>query len=50
MPPEEPRTVVRGDALDLCLVAARRRDPATTSLRATGPDAAAVLELVRTYA
>jgi len=50
VPPEEPRTVVRGDALDLCLVAGRRRNPAETSLRATGPDAEAVLELVRTYA
>jgi uncharacterized protein (TIGR03084 family) len=50
VPPEEARTVVRGDALDLCLVAARRVDPAATRLRGTGPDAAAVLELVRTYA
>ena len=50
VPPEEPRTVIRGDALDLCLVAARRVDPAATRLRATGPDGAAVLELVRTYA
>jgi uncharacterized protein (TIGR03084 family) len=50
VPPEEPRTVIRGDALDLCLVAARRADPAATGLRATGPDGAAVLELVRTYA
>ncbi len=50
VPVEEPRTVVRGDALELCLVAGRRRDPATTGLRVTGPDADAVLELVRTYA
>jgi uncharacterized protein (TIGR03084 family) len=50
VPDEEPRTVLRGDALELCLVAGRRRDPADTSLRATGPDADAVLELVRTYA
>jgi uncharacterized protein (TIGR03084 family) len=50
VPPEEPRTVIRGDALELCLVAARRVDPAATDLRATGPDATAVLELVRTYA
>jgi uncharacterized protein (TIGR03084 family) len=50
VPPEDPVTVVRGDALDLCLVAARRRDPADTGLTAEGPDAEAVLELVRTYA
>jgi len=50
VPPEEPATVVRGDALDLCLVAGRRRQPADTGLIAEGPDAEAVLELVRTYA
>jgi uncharacterized protein (TIGR03084 family) len=43
-------TVIRGDALDLCRVAGRRADPATTSLHGDGPDADAVLELVRTYA
>jgi len=49
--PEEPAvTTVRGDALDLCQVAARRVDPADTGLRAEGPDAEGVLELVRTYA
>jgi uncharacterized protein (TIGR03084 family) len=49
--PDEPAvTVVRGDALELCRVAARRVDPARTGLRAEGPDAAAVLRLVRTYA
>ena len=42
--------IVRGDALDLCLVAGRRADPADTGLVAEGPDAAAVLDLVRTYA
>jgi uncharacterized protein (TIGR03084 family) len=48
---EEPAaTTVTGPALDLCLVAARRRAPEETGVRATGPDAAAVLELVRTYA
>ncbi|MEP6623587.1 MAG: maleylpyruvate isomerase family mycothiol-dependent enzyme [Acidimicrobiia bacterium] len=47
---EEPVTVVRGPAADLCAVAARRKDPSQTALVATGPDAAAVLELVRTYA
>ena len=50
VPPEEPATVVRGGALDLCLVAGRRREPAETGLTAEGPDADAVLELVRTYA
>jgi uncharacterized protein (TIGR03084 family) len=49
--PDEPTaTVVTGDGVELCLVAGRRLDPAATSLRAEGPDAAAVLELVRTYA
>ena len=49
--PDEPAsTTVRGDALELCLVAARRVDPAATALTAEGPDADAVLELVRTYA
>jgi hypothetical protein len=43
-------TTVEGPLLDWCMVAARRADPATTALHATGPDADAVLELVRTYA
>ena len=47
---EDPPTVVRGRAVELCAVAARRQDPRGTELVATGPDAAAVLELVRTYA
>lgn len=46
----DPPTVVLGPALDLCLVAGQRRDAAATALRATGPDADAVLRLVRTYA
>lgn len=45
-----PTTVVSGPAVDLCLVAGRRRDAAATGLAASGPDAAAVLRLVRTYA
>ena len=49
-PESLPSTVIRGDALDLCLVAARRADPAATSLHGEGPDADEVLELVRTYA
>lgn len=43
-------TVVEGPGADLCAVAARRVEPAATGLRATGPDADAVLDLVRTYA
>jgi uncharacterized protein (TIGR03084 family) len=50
LPDDDAVTVVQGDAQELCLVAARRVDPAETSLHAEGPDAAAVLELVRTYA
>jgi hypothetical protein len=42
--------VIRGDVLDLCLVAGRRRAPAETGLVSEGPDAEAVLALVRTYA
>jgi uncharacterized protein (TIGR03084 family) len=45
-----PATVVRGPALDFCLVAARRLDPADSALTAEGPDAADVLALVRTFA
>ena len=49
--PDEPAaTTVTGPALDFCLVAARRADPSETALTATGPDAEAVLELVRTFA
>ena len=49
-PESEPATFIRGDAIDLCRVAARRVDPAHTTLQGEGPDADAVLELVRTYA
>jgi uncharacterized protein (TIGR03084 family) len=49
-PDETPATVVRGDGVDLCLVAARRLDPADSGLGGEGPDLADVLELVRTYA
>ena len=45
-----PGTVVAGDAHELCLLAGRRRSPEKTGLVATGPDAALVMELVRTYA
>jgi uncharacterized protein (TIGR03084 family) len=47
---EPPATVVRGDGVELCLVAARRVSPEDTGLTAEGPDADAVLSLVRTYA
>jgi uncharacterized protein (TIGR03084 family) len=43
-------TTVRGSGADLCRVAGRRLDPAAADLTAEGPDAQAVLELVRTYA
>lgn len=50
VPEGEPVTVIRGPGLDLVQVAARRLDPAATTLQAEGPDGPAVLELVRTYA
>lgn len=50
VPDDPPATVVRGDAAELCGVAGRRLDPRATGLRAEGPDADAVLALVRTYA
>jgi uncharacterized protein (TIGR03084 family) len=50
VPDTEPATVIEGPGAELCMVAARRVAPDATSLRATGPDARAVLELVRTYA
>ena len=43
-------TIIRGDAIDLCLVAGRRGTAAATGLTGEGPDAAAVLDLVRTFA
>jgi uncharacterized protein (TIGR03084 family) len=50
IPDEPPLTTVRGGGIELCLVAARRIEPEDTSLTGEGPDAQAVLELVRTYA
>jgi uncharacterized protein (TIGR03084 family) len=50
VPDAEPLTTIRGDADDLCAVAARRISPGDTSLTGEGPDAEAVLELVRTFA
>jgi len=43
-------TVVSGTGVDLCRVASRRVPSGATSLVARGPDADAVLELVRTWA
>ena len=49
--PDEPEaTTITGSAVDLCAVAARRIDPAATTLAGEGPDVADVLALVRTYA
>ena len=49
-PEGEAATVIEGDGAELCEVAGQRRDAGTTGLQAEGPDAAAVLELVRTFA
>jgi uncharacterized protein (TIGR03084 family) len=43
-------TTIRGSAAEFCEVAARRVDPDATDLVGDGPDAVAVLRLVRTYA
>lgn len=49
--PNEPEvTTISGSAVELCAVAARRIDPAATTLVGEGPDAVDVLALVRTYA
>jgi len=49
--PDAPaRTTIRGSAVEFCEVAARRVDPDATDLVGNGPDTAAVLRLVRTYA
>jgi uncharacterized protein (TIGR03084 family) len=50
MPDTDPATLIEGDGVELCLVAARRVAAGDTSLRGTGPDAQAVLDLIRTYA
>jgi uncharacterized protein (TIGR03084 family) len=49
-PDGDAATTITGDGVELCLVAARRVDPADTGLTGDGPDAVAVLDLVRTYA
>ncbi len=45
-----PLAPVRGPGVECCGVAARRLDPARTTLTATGPDASQMLALLRTYA
>jgi uncharacterized protein (TIGR03084 family) len=47
---EPAETTISGTALDLCTVAGQRADASETGLRGEGPDAAAVLDLVRTFA
>lgn len=49
-PDERALTTIRGSAHELCLVAGRRVSARDTSLAGDGPDADAVLDLVRTYA
>lgn len=49
-PEADAPNVITGDAYELCLVAARRVPWRSTSLRGEGPDADAVLDLVRTWA
>jgi uncharacterized protein (TIGR03084 family) len=49
-PDEAALTTIRGSAAEFCEVAARRVEPDATDLVGDGPDAAAVLRLVRTYA
>jgi uncharacterized protein (TIGR03084 family) len=49
--PDEPAaTTIRGSALELCLVAGQRAHASQTGLTGDGPDTAAVLALVRTFA
>jgi uncharacterized protein (TIGR03084 family) len=50
VPDGEALTTIRGDAAELCAVAAQRVRAPDTNLTSHGPDAEAVLELVRTYA
>lgn len=47
---DEALTTISGAAVDLCNVAGQRARAADTQLRGEGPDAAAVLDLVRTFA
>ncbi len=47
---DEPATIVRGDAVGFCLVAARRTTPERVDLSASGPDCDRVMDVVRTFA
>ena len=47
---DDAATVITGPALDLVRVAGQRADASDTELRGTGPDAADVLALMRTFA
>lgn len=47
---DDPATVVTGSAAELCEVAGQRARAADTGLTGTGPDAEAVLRLMRTFA
>ncbi len=49
-PADPALTTIRGSAVDFCAVAARRVEAEATGLVGDGPDAAATLRLVRTYA
>jgi uncharacterized protein (TIGR03084 family) len=49
-PDTAPLTTIQGSAEEFCDVAARRVEPDDTDLVGDGPDAPAVLRLVRTYA
>jgi uncharacterized protein (TIGR03084 family) len=49
-PDADPVTAIEGSAVELCEVAGQRADAADTGLAGRGPDAAAVLALVRTFA
>jgi uncharacterized protein (TIGR03084 family) len=48
--PADAPSVISGPAGTFCRVAAHRLDPARSGLNATGPDGAAALRLLRTYA
>ena len=48
--PDDAESRISGPAGAFCRVAARRLDPASSGLQATGPHGAAALRLVRTYA
>jgi len=50
VPDHDPVTVIRGDRVELCMVAGQRLEWTESSLKGHGPDSDAVLELVRTYA